>query len=118
MNLITKIFRSFVNAFKGLKYAYQDDKSFQLEVFGSVILIFVGYIFWPLETTELLFLILSYLLILTTELINTAIEKAFEKLHPGHDELVGASKDIASSAVLMAFIFTAVVIVSIIINHI
>lgn len=105
-----KIVRSFINAIRGLKQAYGRDKSFRMEVWASWILVAVGYIFWPISEAEALFMILAFALILIAELLNTALERAWERLHPEHHELVGASKDIASASVFIAVIFAGLVV--------
>ncbi len=108
--MIKKIINSVKNAIRGLKHAYKWDKSFRLEVWGSVGFIIVGVLLWPLSGMEVILLTLSYFLILITELINTAVEQMLERLHPEKHELIGKSKDIASAAVFMAFIFAIIVI--------
>jgi diacylglycerol kinase len=65
---------------------------------------------WPLTQTEILFLALSYALILITELQNTSFEKALDKLHPELHDDIGASKDIAAAAVLTAGLFALCVV--------
>jgi len=105
-----KIIRSFKNALRGLRQAYKRDKSFRMEVWGGWILILAGYIFWPISEAEALFMILAFALILIAELLNTALERAWERLHPEHHELVGASKDIASASVFIAVIFAGLVV--------
>ena len=83
-----------------------------MEVWGGVFFLLVGFVLWPLRAYEFLFLLLSFCLILIAELINTAFEHILDRLHPERHELIGKGKDIASAAVLVAFIFaTAVVIV-------
>jgi len=109
--MIKKIIGSVHNATAGLAHAYKWDKSFRMEVWGSVGFIIVGALLWPLSGVEFILLTLAYLLILITELINTAVEQMLERLHPERHELIGKSKDIASAAVLMAFVFAIVVVV-------
>lgn len=110
ISVIKRITSSVRHALRGIQYAYQNDKSFQMELWGGGIFIGIGVILWPITDIEFFFLALSYLLILITELSNTALEVAFKRLHPDHHELVGASKDVASSAVLIAFIFAGTVV--------
>ncbi len=112
-----KIIISIKNALRGLKYAYKWDKSFRLEVYGSAVFIIVGILLWPLSGIEFILLTLSYFLILITELINTAVEKMLERLHPEKNEIIGKSKDIASAAVFMAFVFVIIVIITLIQTH-
>lgn len=105
-----KIVESTTHAFRGLGYAYQSDRSFRMEVGGALIIFVYASLLCflrPLSFDEGLFLASGYVFVLVTELINTAFETAFAKLHPAHDDLVGRSKDIASGAVLVAFTYLA-----------
>ncbi len=108
-----KIIRSIGYSLDGLRYAYRHDLSFRMETWGSIAFFLFGYLLWPLTSIEFLFLTLSLLLIFITELINTAFERSLERLHPQRHELIGMSKDIASSAVLLAFIFAIIVALTI-----
>ena len=106
-----KIVRSFRFGMKGLRHAYRSDKSFRMEInYGLPIYLVVGYLLLPLETGELLFFILSYMLILSVELLNTSIEFMLERLHPEQHELIGKCKDVASGAVLISFLFAMIVV--------
>ena len=108
--MIKKIFNSVRNAIAGLVHAYKFDKSFRMEIWGSAMFVVVAALLWPLSGIEFILLTLSYLLILITELINTAVEQMLERLHPERHEIIGKSKDIASAAVLTAFVFAVVVV--------
>ena len=52
-----------------------------------------------------MFQILAISLVLTTESLNTAIEKILDFVHPDYNEKVGYIKDISAGAVFFAFIF-------------
>ena len=115
MNDIRKIFRSFRLAGKGLCHAYASDKSFRMEIdYGLPVYILVGLLLRPFQSWELLLFIFSYLFILVVELVNTAFEKMLDRLHPEKHELIGKSKDIASAAVFVAFIFSAIVVITLV----
>jgi diacylglycerol kinase len=114
---LSKIFKSTRFATKGLGHAYRNDQSFRMEVAGVVGYLAVILLVWPLNQTEWLFLILSYFLILITELINTSVEHMLSRIHPEEHEAIGRSKDIASAAVLMAFLFAFCVVSSLIWNR-
>lgn len=118
MNPAKKIFRSTKFALKGLGHAYRHDQSFRMETWGFFGYLIVVILAWPLSQTEWLFLILSYALILITELINTSVEHMLSRLHPEDHEIIGRSKDIASAAVFMAFVFAFFVVVSVIFTRI
>lgn len=108
--MISKIYKSTINAARGLKHAYRVDKSFRMEVWGSIAYIAVAGALWPLSSFELIVLLFSYGLILITELVNTSVEQLLERLHPERHETIGRSKDIASSAVLIAFVIAIVAV--------
>jgi diacylglycerol kinase (ATP) len=102
---MNKISRSVVNSVKGIKLAYFRDLSFRMEIWaGFLVGLFIFY-FSPLTSTELIFVVLAYVLVLTAELINTSLEQALEHIHPHIHEKIGASKDIASGAVFMTVAF-------------
>ncbi len=106
-----KILRSIRLALKGLQHAFVSDKSFRMEIYyGLPIYLIVGWLLLPLTPTELIVYIGTYALILLVELMNTAFETMLDRLHPEKHVLIGKSKDIASAAVLVAFIFALVVV--------
>jgi len=117
MWILNKFIKSFRCAVHGLKGAYIRDQSFRIEIWCGLFLIAFGYIFWPLSPNEIIFIFLAFALILISELLNTAIELAWERLHPERHELVGISKDIASAAVFAAIIFAGVVVLVIALDH-
>ena len=81
-----------------------------MEAWTAPAFLIFGYFASPLSPSEFLFLLLSFTLIMMAELINTAFERALERLHPERHELIGATKDIASAAVFIAVCFALVVI--------
>jgi diacylglycerol kinase len=103
---VKKILGGFRFASQGIIHAFRADHSFRLEIIlGAPVFILLAWIMRPMTAVETILLWGSYLLILSFELINTAIERLLERLHPEEHELIGASKDIAAAAVLMALIF-------------
>ncbi len=113
--MITRYLRSFPHAFRGIKYAIKNDFGFRKQFYGiGIFLIVVVSLFFPLSTNEILFTGLAYALILITELQNSALEAALDKLHPELHETIGVSKDMAAGAVLIAGLFLLLVIVVIV----
>jgi diacylglycerol kinase len=91
----------------GLLYALKKDRSFQSQFFGGLLFLFlVWLIFSPLEAWEWLFVVLCWILILITELQNSALEEALDRIHPELHENIGHSKDMAAGAVLLAAAYT------------
>ncbi len=112
--MITRILRRFPHALRGLTRALRTDFSFRTQWFGGLIATgFVAAVAWPLSSTEGLFLGLGFALLLITELQNSSVEEALDHLHPEHHAAVGYSKDLAAAAVLVAGLFFAGVVVTI-----
>lgn len=98
-------------AFKGIYFALCTDFSYQWQFYaGGIVVTAIGFLFWPLTQTELLFLGLAWALILITELQNTSFESALDHLHPELHDKIGRSKDMAAGAVLTAGFFLVFVV--------
>lgn len=101
-----KIITRFSHPIRGILYALKNDRSYRTQVYSiGIIVVVVFYVMEPLEMWEALFIVLAYILILITELQNSAFEAALDKLHPEIHESIGRSKDMAAGAVLTAGIF-------------
>ena len=98
---------------RGLKYAFTHDFAvrFEVIVFGIIGIPLVYLLFGPLSSTELLLLIFCWFFIVVTEIQNSAIEIALDKVHPEHHEAIGRSKDLASAAVVWAGVFGIICLV-------
>ena len=113
--MIVRYLKRFPHALRGLTYALRHDFGFRTQVYGiGLVLGIFLYVTHPLTATELLFLTLGYFLIAITELQNSALEVALDKLHPELHGAIGKSKDMAASAVLLAGVFLLVVVITII----
>lgn len=102
-----EIYRAFQWTLKGLKATYQEEASFRMEVYLSIILFPCA--FWLAETgIQLILLMGSWLLVMLVEIINSAIEAVVD-LVCGEErhELAGRAKDMGSAAVFMALLIVA-----------
>lgn len=112
---VKKIGHSVKFALHGLRHAYSSDKSFRMEVnYGLPIYLILAWFLAPFEPWEILLYTFSYLLILIVELVNTAFETIIDHLHPAQHRTVGQSKDIASAAVFVAFLFATMIVLTLI----
>ena len=91
----------FTYALAGLQAAWKREASFRTEV-----ILFIGVMAFMLWMQPPLFwwaaVLFAAALVFMAELINTAIENICDALHPDHHPLIGAAKDCASAAVLVA----------------
>jgi diacylglycerol kinase (ATP) len=84
------------------------ESSFRLEVYLFVILAPLG---WWLggDAIERVLLIGSMLLVLSVELLNSAIEAVIERFGDEHHEIAGRAKDMGSAAVFVAMMHVLLV---------
>lgn len=116
--MIKKYSRRFPHAFRGILYAATKDFGFRTQLYlGGFIAILIVFSFKSLSSTEFLFIALSYVLVLTTELQNSALEAALDRLHPEINDKIKVSKDMAAGAVLMAGLFLLITLVTIVWSH-
>lgn len=103
-----KLIQSFRYAFKGLFAAVQSELNMKVHLLAVVIVVFAGFYF-KITSTEWSLVLLCMTFVIALELINTAIEKLLNKLHPEFDETIGLAKDISASAVLFASIIAVII---------
>ena len=114
---MTRLLARFPHATRGVVYAVKNDFSFQTQFYGGIGYLFVMWVvFSPLAVWEWLIIILSWVLVLITELQNSALEEALDKIHPELHENIGRSKDMVAGAVLIAsaYVVTTIVALSIV----
>lgn len=109
----------FSHPMRGIIFALHNDRSYrnQVYVFGAIVAGIFVY-FDPLSYSEMLFVLLAYALILITELQNSALEAALDRIHPERHNDIGNSKDMAAGAVLTAGVFLLIVIGVLVISRI
>ena len=88
---------------KGLRAAWRDESAFRQECALGVVLVPLS--FWMGESlVETALLIGAYAAVLITELLNTAIEAAVDRVGREPNDLAGRAKDIASAAVAVSLL--------------
>ena len=92
---------------KGLGAAWQSEEAFRLEASLSAVLIPLA--FWVTDNlVHQLLLVLCSVLVIITELINSAIEAAIDRIGDEIHPLSGQAKDIGSAAVMISLLMLAV----------
>ncbi|SDD13569.1 diacylglycerol kinase [Aquimonas voraii] len=94
------MWKAFKWSMQGLAAAFRLEASFRLEVYLFVVLGPLGL--WLGQTPlERAVLVGSLLLVLSAELLNSAIESAVDRMGPEHNEFAGRAKDMGSAAVFV-----------------
>ena len=100
---LTRIINAGGYSMKGLKAALKHESAFRQEVALFVILLPVA-LWLGSGWLHYLLLIGSMLLVLITELLNSAIETVVDRISDEHHELAGRAKDMGSAAVFIALL--------------
>jgi len=100
---IIRILYAFTYTFSGLRHAIMNEAAFRQEAMIFVIA-FIAIFFMPLSGIIKLLLIISSIIVLIVELLNTAIEAVVDKVSPEYNELAKQAKDMGSAAVFLSFI--------------
>ena len=105
---IRRLIKAAGYSFRGLAAAFRHETAFEQEVALSLVLIPAAL--WLGEGgVEQALLIMSWLLVLMFELVNSGIEAVVDRVGTEHHELSGRAKDAGSAAVLIALVNAAVV---------
>ncbi|MBX3701030.1 MAG: diacylglycerol kinase [Dokdonella sp.] len=95
-----QIARAFKWSMQGLRAAWRHEASFRLEGYLFVILCPLG-LWLGHGAVEKAILVGSLVLVLSAELLNSAVEAIVDKTTPEFHELAGRAKDMGSAAVLL-----------------
>jgi diacylglycerol kinase len=103
-----KFLKGFVYAWKGLRYAFGTQINFKFHTFAAIAAIGAGY-FLKLNLHEWLWITAAICLVLVAELFNTAIEVLVDLVSPDYHPKAGIVKDLASAAVLLTSLLSAII---------
>jgi len=95
-----RILKATIWSLQGLRAAWMHESSFRLEVYLFVVLAPLG-LWLGANGVERALLIGSMTLVLSAELLNSAVEAVIERYGAEHHELAGRAKDMGSAAVFV-----------------
>lgn len=96
-------FRRFAYAIAGLWHCVKTEQNFRIHITAAATILIFS-VFYGLESNDYPVLILTILLVLSLETINTAIERAVDLASDKPHSLAKAAKDCAAGGVLLAAI--------------
>lgn len=102
-------------ALQGLKLAFTRERSLQTQVLAAAVVMLALLFIRPAPLWWAL-LALAAGLVLVAELLNSALETLIDHLHPEAHPVIGAAKDIAAGAVLLASVIALVVGVAFVVD--
>jgi diacylglycerol kinase (ATP) len=103
---------SFINAFAGVKWAFQTQPNFRIHL-GLAILAVIGGIYLRISELEMLVIVFTIILGFTGEMINTSIESMTDLITTEWRKEAKIAKDV-SAGMMLIIAFGAVIIAGII----
>ncbi len=100
--------KSFLYAFQGIGYMVRTQHNAWIHLSLAALVIVCG-VFFEVSRYEWIFLIFAIGFVLVAEAFNTAVEVLVDLVCPEFHPLAGIAKDLASGAVLLAAISSALV---------
>jgi diacylglycerol kinase (ATP) len=105
---MNKRIKSFGYAIKGIRLAVQSEINMRIHVFVMILVVFCG-IFFNISVNEWLLCLLCFALVISTEMLNTSIEKIVNMISPQRNQIAGEIKDIAAGAVFVNAIVSVII---------
>lgn len=99
--------QAFANAFSGLRQVLQHEVHMRIHALAAILCL--AAVWWlDISGWQFMLVLLCIVLVMVTEIINTAIEKLCDIVQPELDIRIKYIKDISSAAVLISAIFALV----------
>lgn len=112
-----KFIRSFYYAGRGLHMLLVREQNSRVHALATI-LAGIGAVYFHLNRIEATLLFFAVILVFAIEIINTAIEKLLDLVHPESHEEIAFIKDALAGAVLIAAVIAVVVAVLVFYPHI
>ena len=94
---------TFIHAARGIGHAFRKETNFRIHVLALTLVIVLGVVL-QISTIEWLFVAGCSMLVLSMELMNTAIENMCNLISEEYHPLIKIIKDVAAAAVLVSAI--------------
>lgn len=96
------------NCLDGISYITKNEKNFKREIVFGIIALILSYIL-KIDKIEFIIILTMICLVLTTEIINTAIERAVDLVTKEYHELARIAKDVSAGSVLVTSTFALII---------
>ena len=108
VNDIDRLKFSFRNALIGIKTAYKSQKNLRLHIVIGFFVIFLG-VFLKVSIVEWLILLLTILMVVITEMFNTALEFTVDLFSTEYSNQAKKAKDVSAAGVLITAFFAILI---------
>ena len=105
---VGRLINSFKYALEGLSYSFKYNQNIKIHIIIAFVVILVG-LFLGLSKIELLTIAIMIVLVISSEMINTAIEEVINLLVNEHRQEAKIAKDVSAGMVLLVSVFALIV---------
>lgn len=103
-----KFLKGFLYAFNGLVVFFRHERNGRIQLVIAVIVIILAFLL-HVSTLDWIILMICIGAVLALEMINSAIEKLCNLVHPKYHPAVKVIKDISAAAVLWLSVFSGII---------
>ncbi|HEY8658696.1 MAG TPA: diacylglycerol kinase family protein [Hanamia sp.] len=103
-----RIIKSFLFAIHGLKDCFLHEKNFQVQFIIAILVSGAG-IYFSISSMEWMIILICFAVVLSFEIINSAIEKLCNMVCPTFNLSIKKIKDMSASAILFSAIISLII---------
>jgi len=98
-----KFFKSFYFACSGIRDCFKSERNFKIHTLAAAAAVICSFLL-RISPVEWMFVIISIVSVMSTEIINTAIEKTADFIEPNKNDTIRMVKDMTAGMVLITAI--------------
>ncbi|MGN1192991.1 MAG: diacylglycerol kinase family protein [Dorea sp.] len=102
------LYKSFGYAFSGIYAVMKKERNMKIHCVAMILVIIAGFLF-HISVTEWCICLILFGLVMSLEMVNTAVESVVDLVTEERKPLAGLAKDAAAGAVLIAAIMAAMI---------
>jgi diacylglycerol kinase (ATP) len=106
--MISRFVKSFGFAMRGFRFSLHEQLNIKIQLVTAIAVVALGLI-CEITRIEWVVVLLCIALVISLEMINTAMEDLVDMVEPDYNSVAGKIKDIAAAAVLFASIIAFVI---------
>ncbi len=108
MRRLKKTLRSFRAAGRGIVICLCTEPHFRFHLAATVLVMLIAPVY-QLQPAEYGVLLLTFAMVMSAEVVNTALERVVDLEEPCYSQKVAVVKDLAAGAVLVCAVFAAII---------
>lgn len=117
MNIKTTLIQSFKYAFEGIYFAIKLNRNMKIHIVIAILVILAS-MYFKANVFEMEILTVMIILVICTEMINTALEEMVDLITNEHRREAKIAKDVSAGMVLVAAIGSVIVGILVFVPHI